>query len=270
MLTTLASMFTSVHHVLLLLFCRCASPSLNLTKARFIEKQKRKVNALRKRRTAFNIFCCRLVCWPQQYLPMNTTEDEDTTAALHCRTNVARLRRETFQNNRFHWWNKPDEPLLMMLRFQALISPTAGVDGDATETRGDCMCAHFQHRAWMVQQTCRQYTCILKKKRKRRLQLCSPVNGTATLRSCIGGRTPRQCARSLADSGEHTSLNEQTAFLYNHHQWNEKWLEVSCFTPTTTAVFIFIRSTLLLLSNSKKGLEAAGSSGLDFSAIMWS
>lgn len=176
MLTTLASMFTSVHHVLLLLFCKCASPSLNLTKARFIEKQKRKVNALRKRRTAFNIFCCRLVCWPQQYLPMNTTEDEDTTAALHCRTNVARLRRETFQNNRFHWWNKPDEPLLMMLRFQALISPTAGVDGDATETRGDCMCAHFQHRAWMVQQTCRQYTCILKKKRKRRLQLCSPVH----------------------------------------------------------------------------------------------
>lgn len=113
MLTTLASMFTSVHHVLLLLFCRCASPSLNLTKARFIEKQKRKVNALRKRRTAFNIFCCRLVCWPQQYLPMNTTEDKDTTAALHCRTNVARLRRETFQNNNFtdginqtspSWW----------------------------------------------------------------------------------------------------------------------------------------------------------------------
>lgn len=211
MLTTLASIFTSVHHVLLLLFCRCASPSLNLTKATFIEKQKGKVNTLRKRRTAFNIFCCRLVCWSQQYLPMNTTEDKDTTAALHCRTNVARLRRETFQNNRFHWWNKPDEPLLMMLRFQALISPTAGVDGDATENRNQRGLYVRTFPASCLDGSADMQTIHMHfKKRKEGFNYVPLCIGTATLRFCIGGRTPRQCARSLADSGEHTSLNEQT------------------------------------------------------------
>lgn len=83
----------------------------------------------------------------------------------------------------------------MMLRFQALISPTAGVDGDATETRGDCMCAHFQHRAWMVQQTCRQYTCILKKEKKKKASAMFPC-----------ALAPRRCGSALEEE-RHVSVH---------------------------------------------------------------
>lgn len=67
----------------------------------------------------------------------------------------------------------------MMLRFQALISPTAGVDGDATENRNQRGLHVRRFPASCLDGSAAMQTIhmhIKKKKRKRRLQLCSPVH----------------------------------------------------------------------------------------------
>lgn len=81
----------------------------------------------------------------------------------------------------------------MMLRFQALISPTAGVDGDTTETRNQRGLYVRTFTALCLDGSADMQTIHMHIKRRKEKEGFSYVPlciGTVMLRFCIGGRTP--------------------------------------------------------------------------------